>query len=110
MESFDGDPDGAPVLNITYTEGGGGTRVKSIPVDFTSLIYPNPTEGRLYINNPSSDSFDFEIYTINGRMVRSQQNNTGSNVEVDLSDFVKGMYFVNVRTAEISETHKLIVK
>ena len=109
MEAFDGDPDGAPVLNITYTEGG-SSRVKSIPLEFASLIYPNPTEGRLYINNPSTANFDYEIYTISGRMVSSKQNNSGSTTEVDMSDFVKGMYFVNVRSEGRSETHKLILK
>jgi hypothetical protein len=107
--SFDGNPLQAPILNVTYG-GPDNTRVQPKHAELSSLIYPNPTEGKLYINNPSEDRFDYEIYTISGRMILSKQNNTGSTTEVDMSDFVKGMYFVNVRSEGISETHKLILK
>ena len=107
MEAFDGDPALAAVLNITFE---GGTGINSSDADFSRLVYPNPTEGKFNINNPASDEFDYEIYTSNGRLVSSKQNNTGSSTEVDMSNFVKGMYFVNVRTAGRSETHKLILK
>ncbi len=109
MESVDGDAAGAPVLNVTFT-GGGGTAVEPVPAEFSSVIYPNPTEGKFYVKNPSTEKFGYEIYSINGRLVSSRHNISGSTAEIDLSSFEKGMYFINVRTRERSETHKLILK
>ena len=113
-ESFEGATDdnagvGIPTLNVTFTEGG-GTGVNSVSGEFSSLIYPNPTEGELNINNPSAAKFGYEIYAISGKLVSSKHNITGPTTEVDMSNFVKGMYFVNVRTAEKTETHKIILK
>jgi len=112
-ESFEGATDdnggvGIPTLNVTFTEG--GTGVNSVSGEFSSLIYPNPTEGELNINNPSAAKFGYEIYAISGKLVSSKHNITGPTTEVDMSNFVKGMYFVNVRTAEKTETHKIILK
>ena len=112
-ESFEGATDdnagvGIPTLNVTFTEGG-GTGVNAT-AEFSDLVYPNPTEGKINIFNPSADKFGYEIYSISGRLVSSKHNITGSTTEVDMSNFVKGMYFVNVRTAEKTETHKIILK
>ena len=95
-------------MNVTFT--GGGTGVASVRDEFSNSIYPNPTEGKLNIVNPSTDKFGYEIFSINGKLVASRQNITGPATEVDLSNFARGVYFVDVRTAERTETHKLIVK
>ena len=110
MESADGDVNGAAVLNVTFTTTGGGTGVRSIPAGYSSLIYPNPTEGKLYIKNPSTDKFSYRIYTLNGRLISSRQHITGATTELDLSGLAKGMYIINVRTTDKTESHKIILK
>jgi hypothetical protein len=107
--SYDGDPNLAPILNVTFTEGG-GTGVNSGQAELSGLIYPNPSEGKLNIKNPSTDRFSYQIYTINGKLVESRYNITGSTTEVDLSHLAKGMYFIGVRSSDKSETHKLILR
>jgi Secretion system C-terminal sorting domain len=101
-------PDGAvaPVLNVTFTEGTGIEANK----EFTYSVYPNPTEGQVYISNPSNEDFSYEIFNINGQLVASRYNLSGSSVELDMSAFAKGMYFVDVTSSERVETHKLILK
>src|SRR4030042_3041657 len=106
--SGDGNLSTAPILNVTYYEWPEGTN--QIRGEFSSLIYPNPTEGKLFISNPSKDKFSYEIYSITGKLVASRHDITGSTTEVDLSNFAKGAYFVNIRTTEKTETHKLILK
>ena len=110
-ESFEGATDdnagvGIPTLNVTFS---GGTSVNPTLGEFSS-IYPNPTVGILNIDNPAKDGFSFEIYTINGKLVARRHNLRGARTEVDLSSFAKGVYFVNVISAEKTETHKLILK
>jgi len=104
--TYDENPEKASVLNVTFTTG---TSVDPVSAG-SSVIYPNPSEGMLNINNPSSGNFSYEIYDITGKLVSSKNNLSGSTIQVDLSDFAKGVYLVNVGTAEKTEKHKLILK
>jgi len=105
-ESYDGDPALSAVLSVTFVEGTGIETNK----EFNYSVYPNPAEGQVYISNPSSNDFSYEIFNINGQLVASRYNLTGSSAELDMSAFAKGMYFVDVTSAEGVETHKLILK
>ncbi len=107
--SYDMDQYG-PVLNVWFTAGG-STGTKSIQsTDLNVLIYPNPTEGVLYIQNPSSDEFSYKIYSITGKLVGSRQNIGASRADVDLSELTKGFYLINVISGEGTETHKVILR
>jgi hypothetical protein len=105
MESADGDPEPA-TLYVTFAAG---TGIDS-PKEFSYSVYPNPTQGMLYIDNPSSNDFSYEVYNVSGQLVASRYNLAGSNTELDMSEFAKGIYFVSVNNADRTETHKLIVK
>jgi hypothetical protein len=104
----DNDGAGASELFVTFTEGGTGET--PITAEFSDLIYPNPTDGKLFIDNPSTDKFSYEIFTVNGKLVSSRDNITGPRAEVDLSGFAKGTYLVDVRTTGKKVTNKLILK
>jgi len=106
--SYDGNSTQAPILNVTFNTNPIG--VNPSRAEFPDLIYPNPTTGKLYIDNPSTDKFSYGIYTITGQLVASRNNITGSTTEVDMSNFTKGVYFVELRSTEKTETHKLILK
>ncbi|MCK4919939.1 MAG: T9SS type A sorting domain-containing protein, partial [Bacteroidales bacterium] len=111
-ESWDGATDdnagvGKPTLNVTYV-------VYPASVDagaeFANTIFPNPTEGLVTIVNPSTDKFSYSIYSVTGKMIASRDNLSGTEINVDMTDFAKGMYLVDVRSANKSEVHKLMVK
>jgi len=104
IEKYGGDLALLPSLVVTYTEG---TGVNSIKDGSAISIYPNPTRGLLNIDNPSTDSYSFKIYTINGQMVASRRDIAGSTTEVDVSEFAKGVYFVDVISAERTKTQKI---
>jgi hypothetical protein len=106
MEAAPPDGDGGTSLVVTFTAG---TAVNPVLDEFSSL-YPNPAEGKINIDNPSRGKFSFEIYSINGKLVARRDNITGPTTVVDLSSFAKGVYFVDVKSAEKTETHKLVVK
>ena len=109
FESYNGDPMGAPVLNVTFRDGGTSS-VNEINAGFSSKVYPNPTLGILYIENPSKDDFSFEIYSISGKLVSSRHNITGPTTKVDMSGLSKGIYIVHLRSAERSVKHKVILQ
>ena len=106
-ESYDGNAELAPVLHVTF---GGTSGVNPVRDELFSLIYPNPTEGTLKIDNSSADTFSYQIFAISGQLVAASNDIAGSTIEVDLSNFAKGVYFIDVRTAKRTETHKLILK
>ena len=107
--SFDMDEEG-PVFHVWFT-GGGTTGVKDLQsYDLQTVVYPNPAEGRLYIENSSSDISSYNIYSISGMLVGGKHSINSSKVEVDLSSLTKGMYLINVISGEKSETHKVVVK
>ncbi len=108
FESYNGHAASAPVLNVSFNESTVG--VKSVRSELSSSVYPNPSEGKLYITNPSEDKFSYEIYSINGKLITSRHHIGGPTAEADMSNVAKGIYIVKVVSAESSETHKVILK
>lgn len=74
-----------------------------------SIVYPNPTEGELTIENPSNNEFSYSVYTITGKLVANRHNITSLKTEVDMSDFSNGAYIVDIRTSEQTEKHKVVL-
>jgi hypothetical protein len=106
-EAYEDDTDFPSELFVTFTEG--GSAVNPIQDELVN-VYPNPTSGMLNISNPSKGNFSFEIYSIDGKLVARRMNVTGATTQFDLSGFAKGVYFVDVNSAENSFTNKVILK
>ncbi len=68
-------------------------------------LYPNPVKGQLYFNLNSSTNRDVHITITNvsGKIVRQFNNSIqlGDNqFELDVEDWVKGIYFIQAKSAE----------
>ena len=96
----------AAVLNVVLAPVG----IENLNSEFVKLIYPNPSEGMLYIENPSTGKFSYEIFNVSGKLVASRQNIAGSMTEVNLSDLAEGVYLVNLITKDKTETLKVILE
>lgn len=72
---------------------------------FALNIYPNPTNGILYIN--ASQPSDMEIFDISGRRVFKAT--TKDNAAVDLSNLNAGVYLYQLINAHSRSTGKLII-
>ena len=70
-------------------------------------VYPNPTDGELNVR--AEGRFDLNVYSVNGTLVLAQE---GLNAEarIDLSGLSKGVYMVEVKTAEGSAMSKVVVR
>lgn len=70
-------------------------------------VYPNPTDGELNVR--AEGRFDLNVYSVNGTLVLAQE---GLNAEarIDLSGLSKGVYLVEVKTAEGSAMNKVVVR
>ena len=74
-------------------------------------IYPNPSKGIVVIASEAWQSQEktIEIINIAGKTIKTLSSTT-NNVEIDLSQEPKGIYFVKVSTAKAVTTQKLVIE
>ena len=72
-------------------------------------IYPNPTDGRLYIEVSNSNIDNIVVTDITGKVFVNKTVNADQS-EIDLSSYPKGIYLVNVVTENDSYTKKVVLK
>ena len=70
-------------------------------------IYPNPTNGILYVNNKHKNS-EITVYNISGQIVY-QNKITSSNARINLSNNAKGIYIIKINSGNIVENYKVIL-
>ena len=78
-------------------------------------IYPNPTTGIITIGNPTGfqnlSGLGLEITDITGKIVfQSKIINYKSSIEIDLSMFEKGIYFISFSGKDFNQVKKIVVQ
>jgi len=73
------------------------------------LIYPNPTSGLIRIDYPYSTSMSVLVYNLVGELL-TQKDYTVSPVEMDISQFSAGVYFLEITLPDGSKGIRKIVK
>lgn len=71
-------------------------------------IYPNPATDILYIQSKHIDIRRFEIYNLQGQLVK--QNLNFQNQPIDLSNLSRGVYVINFITKKAVWQEKLMIK
>jgi hypothetical protein len=74
--------------------------------------YPNPTNGQFVIDLPLNGAIQsIAIYGIDGRIVVQKNTpNVNSNINFDLSDYPKGLYFIRMSSNKGVATKKIILQ
>lgn len=73
-------------------------------------IAPNPTSGKVQITLPTHNEFThIKLYDFSGKVILSQQT-TLSSLEIDLSDFPKGIYMIQVQSGKTTNKEKIWLK
>ncbi|ARV10079.1 hypothetical protein BTO05_10680 [Winogradskyella sp. PC-19] len=70
-------------------------------------IYPNPVDSILNIETAISETLSLEFYDINGKVIKRQSINK-DNSQVNISEFTKGIYFVNIISSLGETTFKFV--
>ena len=71
-------------------------------------VHPNPTNSEIYIQSISQPIQRVSIQDIHGRTIRDFNQLNTLQVEVNISDYPDGIYFVVVQQNEITTTRKII--
>ncbi|MDO9255202.1 MAG: T9SS type A sorting domain-containing protein [Bacteroidales bacterium] len=73
-------------------------------------IYPNPSKGKVTINKENTPAY-IEIYnSIGTRIYSDLEFNRQTAIEIDLSGYPKGIYFVKINNQKNSITKKVIIQ
>jgi hypothetical protein len=100
--------DRTPMLTVVFTES--TVAISEASGSFVSSVYPNPARGVFYIDNPVAGEYSYEIFNITGQSIAKMDHLTSETIMVNVADLNQGIYFVDVKNGEKTETHKLIVK
>ncbi len=72
-------------------------------------VYPNPTDGQISISfSDASQIQTLRILDINGRVVLELNKEVQSKIDIDLSNYHSGVYFVEVSNERGTVTRKII--
>ncbi len=70
-------------------------------------IYPNPTNNLLTIETTNLEPHTIEIYSLNSQLIYRTKSE-GPTLQMDLSSFHKGLYFITVRSMDYVRTEQII--
>ena len=93
-----------PSATITFTTTG----IDDHTLDNSVTVYPNPTTGLVQIQNGEWRMENVEVYDAYGKLLNTMIVNDNT-VNLDLSGYAKGTYFVRV-TTERGVVTKRVVK
>lgn len=82
--------------------------IPSISSQRAPRIYPNPAQSSLTIDFPGS-AYTYSIYNKLGQLISSSRNNQNA-VTLSLADYPKGIYIVEIETAENRSSQKIIIE
>ena len=78
--------------------------------DIISDMYPNPAQTKIFfeLGTPIDKGAKLEIYSITGNVVESIELQSNERIEIDLTDFTKGIYIFNLTNGAQFQTGKFV--
>jgi predicted secreted hydrolase len=74
-------------------------------------LYPNPAEDMIFLDlNEKHPYSSYQIYDIYGRTLKSQTIRLTNRMQIDLNNYVKGIYFIGLKSGDEFITSKFLVR
>jgi len=84
--------------------------VKDINIKYTN-IYPNPSNGLFTISTESIiNNSTITITDVLGKIIYQEKKSINNKIEIDLSRYNHGIYYINIKNESINESHKIIIE
>jgi len=77
--------------------------------DNSVLVWPNPSTGKIKIDNATNELMEVNIYGLEGRLVYSK-NNVSKNEELNISKLNKGFYEIKIKAGDKTANRKLVIE
>lgn len=71
-------------------------------------VYPNPIKDVVYVNSSTHQFSSYELFDIQGRLIRKENLSNLNNFQINTSSFSKGIYLLNLVSAEGVFVKKII--
>lgn len=104
------------VLQVSMMAKGGSYSDSTYYIDqmqsVLMKVYPNPTQGKVYVEMQSGDEIGnskIRLFDSHGRLIHEQEGN-GNAVELDLSTYPTGHYIIDLFVNEEHTTWKIVKK
>ena len=102
---------------VKVTENGCSSRSVSLtitanePTNLMALkVFPNPSNGNFNLQLPSQDAYKMQISDLQGRIIETKEGKNEAQVQLNLSNWNTGIYFVNLVTKNRVFNSKLIMQ
>ncbi len=73
-------------------------------------LYPNPADDHIKIRYLNILPNSYKIFDLNGRLIYSKAVNNNNDLEVDVSGFERGFYFIAIQSGKNIDNLKFLVK
>ncbi|MBV5348624.1 T9SS type A sorting domain-containing protein, partial [bacterium] len=97
-------------VNFTIWTTGTITKVNDLFTTLDIKMYPNPTSGQLNIASSKDGYATVSVFNASGKEVFRQNYLSGEAINIDLSSYVSGFYFVKFESEGEFMTRKIILK
>ena len=82
-------------------------------VQVTFEVFPNPTSGPITIDLKEgiTEAFQLILYDLKGNHVLHQEIESSDRLlELDLTFLTKGIYYLNISSESVNQSHKILIK
>lgn len=77
--------------------------------DNSVLVWPNPSTGKIKVDNSTNELMEVSIYSLEGRLVYSK-NNVAKNEELNIMKLNKGLYEIKIKSGNKIVNRKLVIE
>lgn len=71
-------------------------------------VYPNPVNDVLYVNSELNNFTAYELFDIQGRLIKKETLSNLNSFEIETSSLIKGLYMLNLKSDKGVFTQKLV--
>lgn len=100
-------------LTDSITANCSTTNISDIKNNNGISLYPNPSNGKfaIHIDGKHNILVNTEVYSVLGEKIYSITNNMQKELlDIDISNFPQGMYFINIKYGENNYTEKIVIQ